>query len=231
VTGIGFTGDGRYVASSGRDKVVKVYEVNTGTLFTTYNGHNRNIGRYRGQAPVWAVAFPSGSPQILSAGGGTWIQAWEPEKAKLETGDAGDMEERFQTGSHAKHFPHGLQGAVLAVAWAAGTVYAAGEDGVAVAIDAAAGQVRTRFGTPGEWAHAISVDPEGRILAVGRYDGTIALYDAASGVERSRFRATPAVSAVPSKKPSGVARPSVPTRRPIGGRANRSVPRTPLPRQ
>jgi len=229
VTGIGFTGDGRFVASSGRDKVVKVYEAATGTLFTTYNGHNRNIGRYRGQAPVWAVAFPSNSPQVLSAGGGSWVQGWEPDKAKLETGDAGDMEERFQTGSHAKYFAHDLQGAVLSVVWAPGSVYAAGEEGVAVAIDTATGKVRTRFGAAGEWAHAVSADPEGRVLAVGRYDGTIAVYDAVSGTEQVRFRAVPTSTDVPTRKPARRPQSKPATKRALGVPTDRAAPRTPLP--
>ena len=200
VTGIGFTGDGKYVASSGRDKVVKVYEAESGTLFTTYNGHNRNIGRFRGQAPVWGLAFPPDSPLVLSAGGGAWVQAWEPEKAQKETGDAGDMEERFQTGSHARHLAHGLTGAVLAVSVSGGTVFAAGEQGVAVAIDMGSQSVKAQFGKPGEWAHAVSADPAGRVLAVGRYDGTVAVYDTESGAERARFSAVPVGQATASRK-------------------------------
>jgi len=191
VTGIGFTGDGKYVASSGRDKVVKVYEAATGTLFTTYGGHNRNIGRYRGQAPVWAVAFPDGTPQVLSVGGGAWIQAWEPEKAKLETGDAGDMEERFQTRSHARHVAHGLSGSVFALATAGGTAFVAGEAGKISGVDLAGTAPPKALGSIGDWVYALAVDPSGRVLAAGGYDGTVVLIDPASGTVLRSFVAAP----------------------------------------
>ena len=201
VTGIGFTGDGRFVASSGRDKVVKVYEAASGTLFTTYNGHNRNIGRYRGQAPVWSLAFPPGQSVLYSAGGGEWLQAWEPEKAKKETGDAGDMEERFQTGSHARYMAHGLQGAVLSIAISANRIYAAGEQGVVVEIDPETREVRRRYGVPGDWVHAVSVDPQGKIVAAGRYDGTITLYSPETGAVRHSFPAVPPPPRFPTQEP------------------------------
>ncbi|MFM7320734.1 MAG: WD40 repeat domain-containing protein [Armatimonadota bacterium] len=191
VTGIGFTGDGKYVASSGRDKVVKVYEAASGTLFTTYGGHNRNIGRYRGQSPVWAVAFPEGSPQVLSVGGGAWVQVWEPEKAMLETGDAGDMEERFQTRSHARHLAHGLSGSVFAMATAGGRVFVAGEDGKVALVDPTGAPAPKRVDVGADWIYALGTDPAGRVLAAGGYDGTVTLIDPSTGTAMRRFVAAP----------------------------------------
>jgi len=191
VTGIGFTGDGKYVASSGRDKVVKVHEAATGIPFTTYGGHNRNIGRYRGQAPVWSVAFPEGTPQVLSVGGGAWIQIWEPEKAMRETGDAGDMEERFQTRSHARHVAHGLPHAVFAMAGAGGIAYVAGEDGQLAAVSLAGDAAPKRLGTAGDWIYAVSVDPGNRLVATGAYDGTVNWIDPSTGAVLRTFVAAP----------------------------------------
>lgn len=202
VTAVGFTADGRFVASAGRDKVVKVAEAATGTLFTTYNGHNRNIGRYRGQAPVWALAFPAGTGRVLSAGGGAWVQIWEPEKAQAETGDAGDMEERFQTRSHARHLPHHLKGAVFALAFDGAHVYAAGEDGQAAAYDPETLTEVRRYGAPGDWIYSLAVDPAAQRLATGAYDGRVRVYDTKTGRPVADFLAAPGLRARGAQSPS-----------------------------
>ncbi len=99
---------------------VKVYEAQSGTLFTTYGGHNRQIGQYKGQAPVYGVQFEKGTPLAVSAGGGKWLQLWDPIKAAEENGTAADMEDRFSKQGSARYIEHGFDAEVFAF-WCAVT--------------------------------------------------------------------------------------------------------------
>jgi WD40 repeat protein len=190
VTGVAFSGDGKYVASSSKDMTVKVYEIGSGALFTTYNGHNRQLGKYRGQNPVYAVAFSADSPAAVSAGGGTWLQVWEPEKARDEAGDAGDMEERFMKPSHARYLAHGFQREVLALLLREGKLLVGGADGTVKEFEFLTGkELRTyrEAEVPGadpgqaDWLFALDLDLPGKRLATGSYRGEIRLWSTDTG--------------------------------------------------
>ena len=47
--------------------------------------------------------------------------------------------------------------------------------------DAETGDPLRALGPQPDWAQALAFSPDGRQLAVGRYDGSIGIYDAASG--------------------------------------------------
>ena len=129
VTGLGFSSDGRFLASSSKDMTVKVYEAQSGTLFTTYGGHNRQIGQYKGQAPVYGVQFEKGTPLAVSAGGGKWLQLWNPIQAAEENGTAADMEDRFSKQGSARYIEHGFDAEVFALLVRGNIAFAASGDG------------------------------------------------------------------------------------------------------
>ncbi len=190
VTGVSFSADGKYVASSSKDMTVKVYETGSGALFTTYNGHNRQLGKYRGQNPVYTVAFTADSAAAVSAGGGTWLQIWEPEKARAEAGDAGDMEERFMKPSHTRYVPHGFQREVLALLIRDGKLFAGGADGVLKEFDFATGKELRAYrdsdisgGDPGQadWLFGLDYDAAGKRIVTGSYRGEIRLWNTETG--------------------------------------------------
>ncbi len=95
VTSVSFSADGKYIASAGKDMTVKIHNAQDGSLYTTYMGHCRQLGQHKTQDPVYSVRFLPESQLAVSAGGGEWIQMWDPVKKTEEAGSAADMEERF----------------------------------------------------------------------------------------------------------------------------------------
>jgi mono/diheme cytochrome c family protein len=191
VTGVSFSGDGRFLASSSKDMTVKVYEVADGTLFTTYNGHNRNYGKYRGQHPVNAVQFVPGAPTAVSAGGGTVIQIWDPLKAALENGTAADMEERFAKESHARYIEHGFAREVFGLQVREGQVFAASADGIVKQFDLATGKEVRAYRGHADWVFAVDFDSRAQRAVTGDYRGEVRVWDTASGKLVTAFSARP----------------------------------------
>ena len=157
VTGVSFSFDGKFLASSSKDMTVKIYEAETGELYTTYNGHNRQIGKYQGHAPVYAVQFAPDKLLAYSAGGGQWIQVWNPVQVKAESGDAGDMEDRFAKQGHTQYIPHGFSKEVFGLLVHGSQIFATSADGSVRQFDAETlSSVRT-FAGNNDWVFALDL--------------------------------------------------------------------------
>ena len=181
VTSVSFSGDRRFVLSASKDMTVKVHDLATGTLFTTYQGHNRQIGTYSGQHPVYAVSALSGSPDACSAGGGKWIQIWNPVKTQAESGDAGDMEERFAKQGHARYIPHGFAQEVFALTVQEGQIFAVSGDGTIKQFDISEGKEVRAFVGHTDWVYSIAYSPTAKRLITGAYNGEIRLWNTQNG--------------------------------------------------
>lgn len=181
VTGVSFSGDKRFVLSASKDMTVKVHDIATGTLFTTYQGHNRQIGTYSGQDAVYAVCSPNNSPDACSAGGGKWIQVWNPVKTQAESGDAGDMEERFAKQGHARYIPHKFTQEVFALLLQGGQIFAGSGDGTIKQFDLASGNEVRTFAGHTDWVYSLAYCPATHRLISGAYNGEIRLWDTLSG--------------------------------------------------
>ena len=199
VTGLAFSANGQFVASTGRDKVVKVYDALDGTLYTTYNGHNRNNGRYRGQAPVFAIA-PDGTAGFVTVGGGQWVQTWNPEKAKAETGDAGDMETRFFTQGHTRYAEHGLTGDVFAMAIVGTTAYVAGEGGSIQKVSLASDEKSKEVGKQADWVYGLAASPDGKWLAAVGFKGVLQVIPTDGTTTGTAWVAAPVASPAPKQR-------------------------------
>ena len=193
ITGLAFSANGQFVASTGRDKVVKVYDATDGTLYTTYNGHNRNNGRYRGQAPVFAIA-PDAATGFVTVGGGQWIQTWNPEKAKAETGDAGDMETRFFTQGHTRYAEHGLIGDVFAMAIVGTTAYVAGEGGSIQKVSLASDEKSKEVGKQVDWVYGLAASLDGKWLAAVGFKGVLQVIPTDGASAGTAWTAAPVAS-------------------------------------
>lgn len=196
VTGVSFSPDGKFLASSSKDMTVKVYDAATGALFTTYNGHNKQYGKYRGHFPVWGVQF-AGERTAVSAGAGPTIQIWDPVKAAEENGTAADMEERFAKESHAQHIEHGFRKYLYAVLFRGGRLFAASADGVLKQFDLAARKEVRAYRGHTEWIFAVDYDPRQGRAVTSDYSGEVRVWDANSGECVGRFRALPGLPAGP----------------------------------
>jgi WD40 repeat protein len=193
VTGVSFSADGRFLASSSKDMTVKVYEAATGALFTTYNGHNRNFGKYRGQHPVFAVQFAPGTSQALSVGGGKVVHIWDPVKASQENGTAADMEERFAKESHARYIEHGFGQEVFALQVRGGQVFAAAADGLVKQFDLASGKEIRVYRGHSDWVFAVDYDPATQRAVTGAYNGEVRIWNTATGEAVTAFQAQPGI--------------------------------------
>lgn len=191
VTSVVFSSDDKLVASASLDFTVKLNDVSDGALYTTYSGHNRQIGRYKGQTPVYSVVFAANSPSAYSAGGGKWIQIWDPAKVKEDSGDAGDMEERFARRGSTRYIEHGFIHEVFALAIHNGMLFAAAADGILKQFDTTS-MLETRSYRAGkDWLFALDYDPVSHRVAAGSYDGTVSIWNTESGQKVIEFAAKP----------------------------------------
>ncbi len=191
VTSLSFSFDGRFVASASKDMTVKIYEARSGNLFATYLGHNRQLGQYRGQAPVYAVQFFPDSLNACSAGGGRWLQIWDPVKTQQESGSAADQEDRFAKAGHARYYEHGFTREVYCLNIQGDHLFAGSADGTIKEFDLTTlKELRTYKGHT-DYVFTLAADPTTHRLASGAYNGEVRLWDTQTGQCITTFKATP----------------------------------------
>ncbi len=200
VTGVSFSGDRRFVLSASKDMTVKVHDIATGALFTTYQGHNRQIGTYSGQSAVYAVRSLNNSPDACSAGGGKWIQIWNPVKTQAESGDAGDMEERFAKQGHARYILHGFTQEIFALIVEDGRIFAGSGDGTIKQFDLVSGAETRLFTGHTDWVYSLAYNATTHRLLSGAYSGEMRLWDTQSGQHLATFWAQPQAQVAKSER-------------------------------
>ena len=191
VTGVSFSADGHYLASSSKDMTVKVYDAASGALYTTYNGHKQQYGPYKGQDPVYGVQFLPDSPLACSAGGGKWLQLWDPVKAHDENGTAADMEDRFAKQGHTKYIENGFTREIFALRVKDGQVFAASAEGLVKQFDLASMKEVRSYPGHTDWVFAVDYDAPSHRAVSGAYDGQIRVWDTQTGQCTATFQAQP----------------------------------------
>jgi hypothetical protein len=158
VYGVAFRPDGKLLASAGADRAVKVWDVASGKRLYTL-----------GECTDWvyAVAWAPDGRHVAAAGVDKSIRVWEVD----------------ELGGRVVHSVFAHEGPVTRLAYAADgkTLYSLSEDRGAKAWDAARMVERTVYPRQPETPLALAVRPDGKQIAVGRYDGVLALLDAATG--------------------------------------------------
>ncbi|MCE9605524.1 MAG: hypothetical protein K8U03_11580 [Planctomycetia bacterium] len=190
-TAVSFRDDDRFVATAGKDCTVKVLDAATGKLFTTFNGHQMNLTNEAGRFAVADVAFLPKSPRAVSVGEGRSVRLWEPEKAQAESGDAGDMESRFATTAHTQFLPHASRRPGLHLAAASDRLFVATGDGPVKQFDLTTLKPGVDLLGSTAWTYCVDVEPVTLRVAAGSHDGTVRIWDAASGRLLSSFVASP----------------------------------------
>jgi dipeptidyl aminopeptidase/acylaminoacyl peptidase len=181
VTGVAFDRDGVSVAASSADKLVKVFEARTGKLQTTYLGHGE---------PVLAVAFDLDSNKAVTAGADKKLHVWDPKVIAAEDGTAALLEDRFKKELSSKLI-EGFGDDVLDLAVAVGQVFSASADGKVRQHDLKTSKLIRTFEGLDDWAYSLAIDPTGKRLAVGGFDGSVRVYEVETGREVVRFVAAP----------------------------------------
>src|SRR5262249_33744324 len=152
VYGIAFSPDGKLLASVAADRAVKVWDVATGTRLYTL-----------GECTDWvyAIAWSPDGRRLAAAGVDKSIRAWQVSAAS------------------GKLVPSALahEAPVLRRAYTADgkTLYSLGEDRTVKAWAAERMVERKVYDRQPETALSLAIRPDGKQMAVGRYDGVLVL--------------------------------------------------------
>ncbi len=184
VYGLSFSPDGRLLATGAADRAVKVWDAATGARLHTL-----------GESTDWvyAVAWSPDGRHLAAAGVDKSVRVWEltPRGARL------------------RHSVFAHEAAVTRLAYSADgkTLFSLGEDRIVKAWDAERMVERVVSPRLPEAPLSLAVSPDGKQLAVGRFDGVLALLDAATGkVQTEPLPPKPKPPVVSSVTPAEVAR-------------------------
>jgi hypothetical protein len=162
VYSVAFSPDGKLLASGGADRAVKVWDVASGTRLYTL-----------GEATDWvyAVAWHPDGKHLAAAGVDRSIRVWEASAAGGKV-----VQSVFAHAGPVTRLAYNADGS---------TLYSLGEDRTAKAWTTATMSERTVYAKQPDTPLALAVRGDGKQIAVGRYDGGVALLDEATGKVQS----------------------------------------------
>ncbi|HTU23773.1 MAG TPA: WD40 repeat domain-containing protein, partial [Pirellulales bacterium] len=175
IFGIEFSPDGLLLASGAADRIVKVFDVATGALANSFEGHTHH---------VLDVAWRADGKMLASAGADNVIKFWD-----YASGDqlrATQPMEKEVTG-------------IAFIGLSPRLISSWGDRDVRL-IDADAGQVKGDFRGAGEFLYAVAVTPDTFTVVSGGQDGVLLQWSTEDRKLVRKFEpVTPPVPAAPAK--------------------------------
>jgi WD40 repeat protein len=158
---LAFTPDGSMLASAGADKFARVFDVKTGKLVRSFEGHTNH---------VLGVAWNRTGRTLATSGADDVIKVWN-----LESGQQIRTIPGFTKQATSLRY----------VAYDASFAVAAG--GVPVRLVAEGGNVVRNFDSAGAFMYDLSLSADGQTIAAGGLDGVLRLWTIADGKPLATF--------------------------------------------
>jgi hypothetical protein len=228
ILGLAFSPDGNTLATCGYDRLIRLWDANTGKERATLKDHSDS---------VYSVAFSPDGKLLASGGADRAVKVWDVATGKrlYTLGESTDWVYAVDWSPDGKHlaaagvdrsirvweasasggkvaqsvFAHA--GPITRLAYNAdgSTLYSLSEDRTAKAWTTAKMEERTVYPKQSDTPLALAVRGDGKQLAVGRYDGAVVLFDEASGKVQSQPLPVKPKAPEP-KKPTPPAPPAPP---------------------
>ena len=197
---LAFIPDGKTLATCGYDRLIKLWDAETGRLVRELKDHSDAVygvafspdgallasGSADRAVKVWQVA--DGKRLYTLADSTDWVYAvaWSPDGKRLAAAGVDKSIRLWDVSAQGGKLVHAVfahEGPVVRLAWSADsqTLYSLSEDRTAKAWDAGRMVERVVYAKQPEAPLALAVRPDQKQLAVGRYDGVLVLLEEATG--------------------------------------------------
>ncbi len=177
VYAIAFGPDGQHLATGAGDRAVKIWDVASGRMLITITDALK---------AVHAIAYSPDGSRLATAGADKMIRVYEAVKSS-GTVNQSDFSSANLVASSFAH-----DGSVLRLTYSpdGATLFSSSEDRLIKAWDTADLSERFAVEPQPDWPVSLAASGDGATIAVGRYDGTIGVYAAATGDALGASKAT-----------------------------------------
>ena len=202
---LAFSPDGKTLATCGYDRLIKLWNTETGQLVRELKDHSDAVygvafspdgallasGSADRAVKVWQVA--DGKRLYTLSDSTDWIYsvAWSPNGKHLAAAGVDKSVRVWEVTAQGGKLVHAVfahEAPVVRVMWSGDsqTLYSLSEDGTAKAWDAGRMVERVVYAKQPEAPLSLAVRPDQKQLAVGRYDGVLVLLEEATGKEQGQ---------------------------------------------